>query len=76
MPVSSFGYELSLKFIVVEARIEARLSILDARASFTRASCFDTSVVTVKRISFDPKRNGPRNHNLNRNFNPLHPPLN
>jgi hypothetical protein len=29
MPVSSFGYELSLKFIVVEARIEARLSKLE-----------------------------------------------
>jgi hypothetical protein len=33
MPVSSFGYELSLKFIVVEARIEARVSKLETRVS-------------------------------------------
>jgi hypothetical protein len=33
MPVSSFGYELSLEFIVVEARIEARLSKLETRVS-------------------------------------------
>jgi len=40
MPVSSFGYALRLKkffreirFIVVDTRIDARLSILDIRAS-------------------------------------------
>jgi len=32
-PVSSFDYELSLEFIVVEARIEARLSKLETRVS-------------------------------------------
>jgi hypothetical protein len=32
-PVSSFGYELSLEFIDVEARIEARLSKLETRVS-------------------------------------------
>jgi len=34
--------------VVVEARIEACLLILDVRASFTPASSFDTSVVTFK----------------------------
>jgi hypothetical protein len=33
MPVSPFGYGLSLKFIVVEVRIEARLSKLETRVS-------------------------------------------
>jgi len=33
-----------LEFMVVEARIDARMSILDIRTS-----CFDTNVVTVKR---------------------------
>lgn len=51
-PVSTFSYTLSLKFIVVETRIEARLSILEFRASITRASRFDISVVTVTLTPF------------------------
>jgi hypothetical protein len=39
-------------FVVVEARIEARLSMLDIRVSFfVRASCFDTSVATHIRLT-------------------------
>jgi hypothetical protein len=34
--------------VVVEARIEARLLILDVQTFFTPASGFDTSIVTFK----------------------------
>ena len=43
-------------FVVVEARIETRLSILDIRAS-----CFDTSVATRNRLTIH--LNGLRNLN-------------
>jgi hypothetical protein len=36
-----------LTFVVAEASIEVRLSILDTRVSFFQASCFDTSIATV-----------------------------
>jgi hypothetical protein len=51
-PVSSFGYELSLKFIVVEARIEARLSELETRVSSIkfRASIQASSPINEFRV--------------------------
>jgi hypothetical protein len=51
----SFSKHLCLKkleeptFVVVEARIDARLSKLEARVHSCRNSSFDTSVATVKR---------------------------
>jgi hypothetical protein len=38
-------------FIVMEARIEARLMILDIRASNFKPLCFDISVVTHKLLT-------------------------
>jgi hypothetical protein len=58
MPVSSIGYVLDAKklreltLVVVEAHIETRLLILDFRAFFVRAPCFDTSVVTYNPFDY------------------------
>jgi hypothetical protein len=47
-------YQKGLSFVVVEARIEARLLILDTRASFLRVSGFDTSIVNDYRLTIYP----------------------